>query len=183
MKTYSIALTFLCIATATAQAQMYGLIDGDQLVISTNDWFLGGGGPAIETFGLDISSSTGSLVPFDPAVADPFTMFLVNTPDQIVMAAIPMPVAIPDDQIKIGYNGTDGFDIMASYSDADSQTVAFPVCRVRPFRTCFPEPEGGSMAMVAAVGLLGLRRRQKCRRVRERGIEPPRDLTPTRPST
>ena len=159
MKKFAIAITILLTAALSANAQVTGVYGGGGITISTNGNDTGGGGESVGMVGLDIASSTGSLVPYDPPAAPvhtPFLFFLSNTESSIVMASVPAPATVEDDTIVVGYTGTDGSDLTLSYGDADSQQVSFPAASA----PVVPEPATGLMAAVAALGLLGFRRRR-----------------------
>lgn len=157
MKTLAIIMSFLLTANIVAHAQILGTLRGEQIIISTNGHDTNGGGDSVLMVGLEISSSSGSLVPFDPALADPFAFLLSNTPDSIVMASVPVPAVVADDQVRFGLRGDfDPSNYTASYGDANSHRVAFPICS----RTCFPEPQSGVLATMAVLCLLGFARQR-----------------------
>ena len=157
MKKFAIAITILLTAALSANAQVTGVVGaGGGITISTNGNSTGGGGESIGMVGLDVASASGSLVPYDPPAAPvhtPFLFFLSNTESSIVMASVPAPATVEDDTIVVGYTG-DGGDLTLSYGDANSQQVSFPSA------PAVPEPATGLMAAVAALGLLGFRRRR-----------------------
>ena len=159
MKKFAIAITILLTAALSANAQdvlgVVGLEGG--ITISTDGNKTDGAGPSVGMLGLDIASASGSLVPYDPPAAPvhtPFLFFLSNTPNSIVMASVPAPATVEDDAIVVGYTGAGGDDLTLSYGDANSQQVSFPSA------PAVPEPATGLMAAVAALGLLGFRRRR-----------------------
>ena len=157
MKKFAIAITILLTAALSANAQVTGVVGADGITISTNGNSTGGGGESIGMVGLDVASASGSLVPYDPPAAPvhtPFLFFLSNTPNSIVMASVPAPATVEDDAIVVGYTGAGGDDLTLSYGDANSQQVSFPSA------PAVPEPATGLMAAVAALGLLGFRRRR-----------------------
>ena len=156
MKKIAITITLLLSANFIAHAEVTGVVRGDQIIISTNGFDVTGNGADVSMVGLEVLSFSGSLIPFDPAIADPFAFFLSNTPDSIVMASVPAPAVVADDQIKIGFRGDFEIeDFNVSYGDADSQRIA-----VHLMSHPYPEPGSGGMAVVAALGLLGIRRRR-----------------------
>ena len=158
MKKFAIAITILLTAALSANAQVTGVVGAEGgITISTNGTDTGGGGDSVGMVGLDVASASGSLVPYDPPAAPvhtPFLFFLSNTPNSIVMASVPAPATVEDDAIVVGYTGAGGDDLTLSYGDANSQQVSFPSA------PAVPEPATGLMAAVAALGLLGFRRRR-----------------------
>ena len=156
MKRFAIALTVVLSATYASQAQdvITVVVNDGLLTVSTNGIDTNGGGPTVDWVGFDVASSTGSLIPYDPPQAPlhtPFLFFLSNTEHSIVMASVPAPATVLDDEIKIGYTGIDGSDLALSAGGVTSQ---FGIS----FEVVTPEPGAGTLAVFATLGLLGQRR-------------------------
>ena len=155
MKRFAIALTVVLSTTYASQAQdlITVVVNDGLLTVSTNGIDTNGGGPTVDWIGFDVASSTGSLIPYDPPQAPlhtPFLFFLSNTEHSIVMASVPAPATVVDDEIKIGYTGIDGSDLTLSAGGEGATGISFEVVT--------PEPDAGTLAVLATLGLLGLRR-------------------------
>lgn len=153
-------LCVLLLSTLTAHAQVTAVVQAGNITISTNGVNTSGGGPVVPMVGIDIASSNGSLIPFDPPrapVHSPFLFLLSNTETSIFMASVPAPAQVEDDAIEIGYTGFDGIDLTASYG-VEFSGVSIPGIRI-PVVT--PEPRTGLSTVLAALGLFGVRRKRR----------------------
>ena len=121
----------------------------------------------IEAVGIELQSAAGNLIPVSEEIgASPFTFFLSNTSNQITWGTLATPVTLDGDFVTgAGYNGDPEGDLVGFFGSG-STPVAFAITAgtaapVVPGNEVIPEPNAISLALLAMLGLVGLRRRRR----------------------
>ena len=141
----------------SAQAAVIGSVRDGKIIIF-------GEGEVLE--GMRIASLGEYLVPIPPgdltADADPFMFLLANDTDKVVFASLGSTVTLDGVLVtEVGYSAPAGTDITMDLADSVwgnsfLSPEPFPI----DFVLRIPEPASGLLALIGALGLLGLRRQR-----------------------
>jgi len=120
-------------------------------------------GEPIDAAGIDLQSPAGNLIPVSEEIgAAPFTFFLSNTANQITWGNLGSTVRFDGEFVTgAGYNGEPEGDLLGFWGDG-ATPVAFAISSggavpVDP-GPVIPEPTSLSLAWLAMLGVLGLRK-------------------------
>ena len=160
MKTFFAALALCCMVVATANADhIRGSVNADGKIVISNS-----GADTEPLAGLDLISAGGNLVPDPAGNAAPFQFQLAGTANQITYGNLGTAVDVAagaEIVTTAGYNTAAGADIAADLATSTWGMGVTPTAL--PFDgggPVIPEPATGLMAIFAALGCLGFRRRR-----------------------